>query len=281
MNSHTFPQPSASADQPHRASGRANEGCPGASAQRLMFPYLVPTLCVGTQGCPLRGPRLESPQSGGALRSHAERGNEVSEVRTRMVVMSLLVATSLLFAAPAQAQVSSSVARSIAKYFGKEGAGEATEYMAKKGGKQLVERVSRAAVAQGGDDAVEQVAKLVSKHGPEALTALDNAPSILPVISALSEIPESQAKAALARLAAGAAGRELAESVTKYGAAALRSELQHPGVGLALVRSLGDEGADLASKLSSEQAIAIGRHVDDIAKLPPAQRAGLLGDVAP
>ena len=98
----------------------------------------------------------------------------------------------------------------------------------------------------------------------------------MPVLSALNEIPEAQAKAALARLAAGSAGRELAESVTKYGAAALRSELKHPGVGVALVRSLGDEGADLASKLSSEQAIAIARHADDIAKLPQAQRTGVM-----
>ncbi len=194
----------------------------------------------------------------------------------RKTLVSAAFATIFLAAPHAHAQVTTSVARSIAKYFGKEGAEEATEYMAKKGGQELVERVTRSAVKQGGDDAVEQVAKLTSKYGPEALSAIDNAPSIMPVLSALDEIPEAQAKAAIARLAAGSAGRELAESVTRYGAVAIRSELAHPGVGLALVRSFGDEGAELASKLTSDQAIAIARHADEIAKLPPAQRSGVL-----
>ena len=196
---------------------------------------------------------------------------------TRMPIIFLaLLVIGLLPVPPADAQVTTSIARSIAKYFGKEGAEAATEYMAKQGSEELVARVSRAAISQGGDDAVEEVAKLVTKHGPDALSALDNAPSIMPVLSALDEIPEAQAKAALARLAAGTAGRELAESATKYGAAALRSELKHPGVGMALIRSLGDEGADLASKLTTDQAIAVARHADEIAKLPQAQRTGVL-----
>jgi hypothetical protein len=98
----------------------------------------------------------------------------------------------------------------------------------------------------------------------------------MPIISALDEIPESQVKSALARLAAGSSGRELAELVSRYGGTALRSELAHPGVGMTLLRSLGDEGADLAGKLSSDQAIAIARHADDIAKLPGAQRRSVM-----
>jgi hypothetical protein len=194
----------------------------------------------------------------------------------RNKVVSAALLTILLASAHAQAQVTTSVGRAITKYFAKQGSEEGIEYMAKKGSQELVSRVTRAAAKQGGDEAVEQVAKITGKYGPEALSALDNAPSIMPVLSALDEIPEAQAKAALARLAAGATGRELAESVTKYGATALRSELAHPGVGMALVRSLGDEGADLAAKLSSDQAIAIARHADDIAKLPQPQRTGVL-----
>lgn len=174
------------------------------------------------------------------------------------------------------AQIASSVGKSIVKYFGKEGAQEATEYLTKKGGQELAERVTTAAVKQGGDDAVKQVSVLVGKHGPEALAALDNAPALLPVLGALDEIPKSQVRLALSKLAAGQSGKELAEGVSRYGAAALRTELKHPGVGLVLVRSLGDEGVDLASRLSTNQAIAIGRHADDIARLPAAQRSGLL-----
>ncbi len=175
------------------------------------------------------------------------------------------------------AAVGSSIARAIAKYFGKEGAQETTEYMVKRGGQELVTRVTGTAARQGGDEAVQQVAKLAAKHGPEALAALDNSPSIMPILRALDELPPSEVSTALARLAAGVPGRELAESVSRFGVAALRSELLHPGVGMVLVRSLGDDGADLAARLSSDQAIALTRHADDIAKLPAAQRAGVLG----
>ncbi|MFK8112516.1 MAG: hypothetical protein AB8B91_09945 [Rubripirellula sp.] len=172
--------------------------------------------------------------------------------------------------------VATSVAKAILKYFGKEGTEQATEYMSKKGGQAVMERVTANAVKQGGDEAVEQVAHLAAKHGPEALAALDNTPSVLPILKVLDELPEAQVKSALAKLAAGAPGRELAEGITKFGSVALRSELKHPGVGLSLVRSLGDDGFDLASKLTTDQAIAVGRHADDIAKLPLSQRQGVL-----
>lgn len=172
--------------------------------------------------------------------------------------------------------ISSSLAKAVMKFFGKEGAEEASEYLAKQGSKEMLERVSSAAAKQGGDEAVEQVAKMTGKYGPDAVAALDNAPSIMPVLRALDELPETQVKDALARLAAGTTGRELAETVAKHGGAALRSEVLHPGVGMLLVRSLGDDGAELAVQLSNKQAIEVARHADDIAKLPKTQRDGVL-----
>ena len=172
--------------------------------------------------------------------------------------------------------IATSVGKAILKYFGKEGGEQATEYLSRKGGQEIVERVTKSAAKQGGEEAVEQVARLTGKYGPEALAALDNTPSIMPVIRALDELPESQAKLALARLAAGKPGRELADAVGRNGAAALRVELQHPGVGLFFVRALGDDGVELASKLSADQAIVVARHADNLAKLPSAQRSGVL-----
>lgn len=172
--------------------------------------------------------------------------------------------------------VATSVGKAIAKYFGKDGAEQATEYLTSASGKQVLARVSASAAKQGGDEAVEQVARLAGKYGPDALAALDNSGAILPVVRALDELPADQVTAALTRLAAGAPGRELAEATGRFGVAALRTELQHPGVGLVIVRSLGEEGAQLASKLSTEQAIAIGRHADAIAKLPAGQKSGVL-----
>lgn len=192
-----------------------------------------------------------------------------------LVFVASTIHSPVAFAFPVPA-VASSIGKAIVKYFGKQGSEQATEYLSRNGGQEVMERVAATALKQGGDETVEQVAKLTGKYGPDALAALDNSPSMLPVIKALEELPEAEVKSALTKLAAGAPGRQLAESVGRFGVAALRTELKHPGVGLVLVRSLGDEGVDLASRLSSDQAVAIGRHADDISKLPAAQRSGVL-----
>ncbi|QDT58251.1 hypothetical protein SV7mr_07400 [Stieleria bergensis] len=170
----------------------------------------------------------------------------------------------------------SSVVKAIAKYFGKQGAEEAAEYAAKKGTAEMAERVSQAALRQGGKEATEQVASLVSKHGPDALKALDNVADLKPVLAALDDVPADQVAAALTRLGSGAAGRELAETIAKTGSAALKAELKHPGVGGLLATKLGSEGAELATKLTSDQAIALARHGDDLVKLTASQRQGVL-----
>ena len=173
--------------------------------------------------------------------------------------------------------VAASVGKALLKYFGKQGGEEATEYLSRKGGKEIMERVVTTATRQGGDEAVEQVAKFTGKYGPDALAALDNAPSIMPLIRTLDELPPAQVKMALTRLASGKSGRELAEAIAVHGGSALRMELQHPGVGLFFVRSFGDEGVELASKMTTDQAIVVARHADDIGKLPASQKAGLIG----
>lgn len=185
--------------------------------------------------------------------------------------------TTFIQAAPSTAILSgTAVARAVMKYFGKEGTEEATEFLARQGGRELAERVGTAALREGGEETAEQVSRLAATYGPDALKALDNAPQMAPVLAALDELPESQVRSALARLSAGASGRQLAESVSRVGAAALRSDLVHPGVGAALARSLGDEGAELASKLSTDQAITVARHADDVAALPATQRESVM-----
>jgi hypothetical protein len=199
------------------------------------------------------------------------------------LLMTVAVAISMtwLVETPARgfvplASVGSTIAKSITRFFGKEGAQEGAEYLAKGGTREMMERVATTASREGGDAAVDRVAKLAAEHGPEALTALDNAPTLMPLVKALEELPTGDVQKSLVRLAAGKSGRELAEATATYGGAALRSELKHPGVGLVLVRSLGDDGAELANRLTSDQAIAVARHADELAALPGAQRQGVL-----
>jgi hypothetical protein len=172
------------------------------------------------------------------------------------------------------------IVRAVTNYFGKESAGEAAQWMTKKGGMEVAERLTRKATAEGGEATVERVANLAGKYGPDAVRGLDNVPVLRPVLGAIDQLPESQVGPALMRLGAGPQGKELAETVSRYGVGAMRAELKHPGVGVRFASNLGDEGIELAQKLTTEQAITIGRHVDDIAKLPPAQRSELMSMIA-
>ncbi len=174
------------------------------------------------------------------------------------------------------ASIPTSVAKAVTKYFGKEGSEQATEFLAKKASKEAMERVSQIALREAGEEGIEQVARMTSKHGPELLMALDNVGAVKPMLKALDEIPEEQVGAAIAKLAAGESGKSLGEAVVRYGAKALTTEIAHPGVGLVLLKHFGDEGADLASRMTGEQAITIARHADEISTLPSAQRSGVL-----
>ena len=192
------------------------------------------------------------------------------------LTLMILMVIAAMMPARTHAAGAATVVRAVTKYFGKESAGEATEWMAKQGSKEAVERLATKASKEGGEAVVDQVAEVATKYGPTAIQGLDNAPVLKPVLGAIDELPAEQAGKALTRLAAGAEGRELAEAVTRYGSGAIRAELKHPGVGVRFATQLGDEGIVLAEKLTTDQAIAIGRHVDDIARLPQAQRGALL-----
>ena len=121
----------------------------------------------------------------------------------------------------------------------------------------------------------QQIAAAAGKYGPETVRALQQVDRIGPVLRCLNEIPEASAKEALQRLASST-GPALGENIAVYGTRALRTELAHPGVGTGLVRSLGNDAMELADRLTREQAILLAKHADDIAKLPTAEKVGVL-----
>jgi hypothetical protein len=169
-----------------------------------------------------------------------------------------------------------SLTRSLAKYLGKKSTQEAIEHIAEYGGERLVREVAERVVREGGEEALERTAIQVAKHGPDLLRTLSHAPSARSVLRWLDELPVEQAPAALARLSAGSRGQVLCNLAEKYGVRAIQAELRHPGIGTALVRDLGDDGIELASRLGADDALTISRHAGDIAKLPPEQRQGVL-----
>jgi hypothetical protein len=202
--------------------------------------------------------------------------------RSLAIVSIAWVTLFVIVSTPSQSLAAggTTIVRAVTNYFGKESAGEASEWLTKRGGKEVAERLTTKATAEGGEATVEQVAGLASKYGPDAVQGLDNVSSLRPVLGAIDELPENQIGPALARLGAGQQGKELADNVTRYGVGAIRAELKHPGIGVRFASNLGDEGIALAEKLTTAQAIAVGRHIDDVAKLPPTQRNALLAMIS-
>ena len=108
------------------------------------------------------------------------------------------------------------------------------------------------------------------------LRTIDSVADPMPLVRALDELPAEQVAIAAGRLTAGSTGRELAELTAKHGSQVLRAEIKHPGLAGKFVRHLGDDGAELATKLSSGEASAVAKHVDDIGRLDPPLRNRLL-----
>jgi len=188
-----------------------------------------------------------------------------------------IIATLLCIPAAANAHPATPIVKALTRYFGKTAGKEAGEQLAKEVPEVLIKRVTTKIVREGGEESIEQVSIMVAKIGPDVLRAIDNAPVSTPILRALDDLPAEQATKAAARLAARETGSELAEATIKHGTKALTSELRHPGIGGQMVRLFGDDGASLCGKLTTDQAITVGRHADDIAKLPVTQRNAVIG----
>ncbi|MGB7158093.1 MAG: hypothetical protein WBD40_08505, partial [Tepidisphaeraceae bacterium] len=67
----------------------------------------------------------------------------------------------------------------------------------------------------------------------------------------------------------------IARLVASHGAPALEAAARHPGVGSKLVTTLGDDGVALGRRLTTDQAVVVARHADEIAALPASQRASV------
>ncbi|MFN3150476.1 hypothetical protein [Bremerella sp.] len=162
------------------------------------------------------------------------------------------------------------------RFFSKEATEEGSEKLAKEVGPELLQRVSAKLARDGGESAVTKASELAAKHGPDVVRALDNAPAPAKIVQALGELPAEEVSAAAVRLASGSRGQQLAKATEEFGAQVLQAEIKHPGVGMELVRVWPDSEASLARQLSREEALTLGKYLDELQNVPLEQRAGLL-----
>lgn len=163
----------------------------------------------------------------------------------------------------------------VTEYVTKKSTRETAEELAEFGGKKAVKEIGERVAREGGQEAVEKLTKLTRAHGLDAIRAARKVDDISPVLRSVDNLSDDAAGAALRRLA-GESGERLARLTRSFGTRALKAEIRHPGVGARLVQTLGDDGAELAMKLDTGQAVQLARHADEIADLAPARRSGIL-----
>lgn len=158
----------------------------------------------------------------------------------------------------------------------RRGGQTAAEELEKMGGKQAVKILQDRIVREGGDQALDAVGTLIRRHGVDAMEAMMHAPNVPNLQRALGDLPEDMVGKALRALARGQEGRSLAQTVERIGSQALQLEVQHPGVGGVIARDLGADGVAVASRLTTNQAIVLASHANEIAALPATQKQQFL-----
>ncbi|HEY7115792.1 MAG TPA: hypothetical protein VH475_04345, partial [Tepidisphaeraceae bacterium] len=186
-----------------------------------------------------------------------------------IVAAMALSAGAPLARAQAAGAVRGAVEEAVELVFRKAGSSAARE-LAEAGGRAGVQQVMEKAAAEGGEGLVRKVAQYGVEEGPVALRVIERSPAKM--VRALDDVAADLRPAALR-----AVEREpqLVGLVNRYGGEALEVATKHPGVGGVLGEKLGQEGLDAARTLTTDQAIVVARHADEIGKLPTAERAGL------
>jgi hypothetical protein len=119
---------------------------------------------------------------------------------------------------------------------------------------------------------MKQTASLAERHGLLALKAMQGAPGA--VVRALDGVPADLAEQSLRAIVREPAAMQA--MVREFGSAALETAARHPGLAGRVSGSLGSEGLDIARRVTTEEATILARHADDIARLPAAERAGVM-----
>lgn len=181
----------------------------------------------------------------------------------------LLIATPAL---RAQGAVAARLAAELTEQLAKKGTSNAAQELAKMGGDVAVREVLEQAEKEGGEALVKSLADHAGKYGIVALQAAKGSPRA--VIAAVDKLPKDLAERGLQAIA-----REpqvMQKLLSETGQEALEAAARHPGIGTKIAQTLGREGAETAAKLTDDAAVVLARHADDIAKLPAAERTGLL-----
>ena len=184
----------------------------------------------------------------------------------------LALGSSALAQGGAAVRLAAELAESVARHAAGESAEKTARELAEFGGTKMIREVLEQAEREGGEGLMKQVALQTEKHGLLALQALKGAPA--PVLQALDGVPAELAENSLRALVREPVAMQ--KLATEFGSSALETAAKHPGLAVPVGSKLGGEGLDAARRLTLDQATALTRHADELAKLPAAERSQFL-----
>jgi hypothetical protein len=181
-----------------------------------------------------------------------------------------------VFASSAPAQVIGPVVREATEQVFRHAGREGLEQLTQMGGRAAVTEVLEQSAREGGDQLVRKAAQYGIDDGPAALRAIGRSPSKM--VGALDGLSPQLRQAGIAAVERNP--ELMTQLVKEYGSGAMEVAARHPGVGEKLAQSLGEDGIKLGRNLTTDQSIVAARYAPEIAKLPPAQRAGILSKLS-
>jgi hypothetical protein len=165
--------------------------------------------------------------------------------------------------------MASELAEALIRKGGQQGAKELMEL----GGETLAREALEKAAQEGGEKLAQRLANLALEHGAALLKVAKQSPSKF--VSAFDELTPAMQKAA-----AQAITREpdlMARLFSNVGKEALAAAARHPGVGTQVVEALGRQGAEVLTKVTTDEAIQLSRLAPEIAKVAEPERRTLMG----
>ena len=186
-----------------------------------------------------------------------------------------MLAVLMMLPGPASGQAGIIVKRAVKEIMEaatRKAGSEGLEEVAALGGEVALREIFEKAAREGGEPAVGRLVAYGTEHGADSLGAFRVAP--VRMLQAIDALPGEQVGPALR---AAAREPELVSRLTlEYGDRALHAIVAQPGIGTRLVGELGEDGVQAALRLTTPDAVALSRHLDAIAELPPQEREALL-----
>jgi hypothetical protein len=196
---------------------------------------------------------------------------------TQLRIGLVAVAAGLLWigAVPGGAQVVGPVVRAATEQVFRQASRQGLEELTAMGGRAAVTEVLEQSAREGGDALVRRAAQYGVEDGPAALRTIGRSPAKM--VGALDGLSPGLRKAGIAAVERNP--EVMTQLVKEYGSGAMEVAARHPGVGEKLAATLGEDGIQLGRKLTTDESIVAARHASEIAQLPAAERAAVVGKI--